>query len=1495
MTQSEVASAVVLEMAEEFLARYRAGERPSLREYILRRPEYEAMIRELFPAMAMMENIAISDESLAGPTAASSNRGSHLPESIGEYRILREIGHGGMGIVYEAEQVSLGRHVALKVLLHQAINDDRQRHRFEREAKAAAKLHHTNIVPVFGVGDHQGMPYYVMQYIKGQGLDAVVEELRRLQNLSPDPHGPASAATRTALQPLPSDADANAMARSLVTGVFIASDPPEITADPPRSSPPSPSTASNETKPIVGVGTSTTLNIPGHESTPKRGRLNFWQSVAHLGAQVADGLEYAHRQGVLHRDIKPSNLLLDTRGIVWITDFGLAKLEDQQNLTHTGDILGTLRYMPPEAFEGKADARSDVYSLGLTLYELVALRYAFDESDRAKLLRQVTNADVPGLRKLNRAIPRDLETIIHKAIERDPTRRYQTAGDLAADLERFVNDQPIQARRIATWERLWRWAKHNPTVAGLAASLVAVVLMGLLLVTVQWQKAIGEREEKEQQRGKAVDAKNEAERERIVARDKQDIAEASFYSSLISRARLELQANQVGTAQELLDRCDEKRRGWEWHFLKAQLHADLFTLEGQKGWVNAVAVSPDGTQIAAAGGGNPFHATQRSRRWPGEVLVWDARTGERLRILIEHEHLLHALAYRPDGKVLASGCAAGRVVVYDAQNGTVQKKIETGTHEVTHLFFSATGNRMVVLLSSGHASVFDATTFELQRTMPVFPNKCTAGALSSDGQRLVAARLTTLKVVDLTTGQDALTLEHSEQFGHNGVRSAAIAPNGKYIAAGSDEGIRMWDFTTGKTIRNVARGDSSPQALQFSPDGRYLAGGSDDTSVRVWSLATWNEVRTYRGHTNKIHALAFTPDGAQLVSGGTDSLVKVWDMTTHAEYRTLDAPHEYRTVELDVFGFSNSDQQLTMAQRGGMLRSISITQHTLSQQQYVPFSSDWMTPAERAYVELGGNWVVGLDAQDDRVARCFNIHTGAERVLLKGHTQRLAHVTATPGAKRIATAGPQGIQRNQAAEVKVWDAVTGKVLYARAEPNEGVTRLALSPDGATLAVAGYALRGDDSPLTYVKLIDIATGKQLDEIDGGGDPLFGVVFDQHGKRLAAVGGNKQTIILYDCATYQTNRSKLGPPAAMDVQFHPDGQRLAVAGRPYTKIIDVRSGEEMLTLRTEKQKHINFGGYSPRARFSGNGHWLAVYGDSISLWNAAPDSPTKQTQRREAAHKQSQTWHLIEAQDEAGYAFHIRETEKAPLNGAWEYFCRAGLYAKHNAFAKAEADIKTGLTTHATSAEYRLQCGLLYARCGHEAQALLHAQEALARNPASRMAWEITGLLLLKQGDVAGYRALAKKMLTHFGDTSGGHPLMFLVVFQMLQPGQNVPEAMHARLREALKDQPQHDFTNTALGLLAWRAGKLDEAVQHFTVVMNKTAKDSFMGFVSGYGLAAVRQLQGKTDEARQLFAQAATIHKNYVADQTRYLHHHTFVLGSLYGQLYHAEVEKLLKK
>jgi tetratricopeptide (TPR) repeat protein len=472
-------------LADEFLERHRRGERPTLTEYAARHPELAEQIRELFAALLVMEDVRPGP-----PPAGDVPQTEGTPRRLGEYRIVREIGRGGMGIVYEAEQESLGRRVALKVLPPGALGDAAHVERFQREARAAARLHHTNIVPVFGVGEESGTHYYVMQYIEGRPLDEVLAELRRLR---------AEGARGAVLPVERTDAAAESpsaalVARSLWQGHSRAPSQPllaeaELDATEPPG-PPSPAPAPGAPR-AQGPGSSAPLSDPHRP---------YANSVAHLGVQVAEALEYAAGQGVLHRDVKPSNLLLDVWGTVWLTDFGLAKATGTPDLTRPGDLLGTVRYMAPERFRGHADVRSDVYALGLTLYELLALRPAFGEAGRPELIGQITSAEPPRLDRLNPQLPRDLVTIVYKAMAKDPAQRYPTAAALAEDLRRFLDGRSILARRLSLPEQAWRLCRRHPSQAALAVALLAVVGLvaggGVWLVREQAERqAEAERQE----------------------------------------------------------------------------------------------------------------------------------------------------------------------------------------------------------------------------------------------------------------------------------------------------------------------------------------------------------------------------------------------------------------------------------------------------------------------------------------------------------------------------------------------------------------------------------------------------------------------------------------------------------------------------------------------------------------------------------------------------------------------------------------------------------------------------------------------------------------------------------------------------------------------------------------------------------------------------------------------------------------------------------------
>ncbi|HEV3168566.1 MAG TPA: serine/threonine-protein kinase, partial [Isosphaeraceae bacterium] len=498
MTDSFISHDLIGDLANDFLACHRQGRKPSIESYAAAHPELADEIRRLFPALLMMEEIKPGSGDATGDfdAAAVVVRGARL-ERLGDFRVLREVGRGGMGVVYEAEQESLGRRVALKVLSAHAVPDSKQVKRFEREARAAARLHHTNIVPVFGVGEQDGLHYYVMQFIPGLGLESVIEEIKRLRAATATPPVAIGSPTECAKQdPGGAVPTAAGIARSLVTeqftpGLAVGNDPGATEAARPersgeRALGPLAESAPPSSEVVLG---------PSGLSSATGSDARYWHSVARIGLQVACALEYAHSQGILHRDVKPANLLLDGQGNAWVTDFGLAKAVEGDDLTHTGDIVGTLRYMAPERFLGQCDGRADVYALGLTLYEMLALRPAFDQTARQALIRQVMEEEPARLRKLNPSIPRDLETVVQKAIAREPEGRYPTAGAMAEDLELFLDDKPVRARHTGGLERCWKWARRRPAIAALLAGLLITVVTGLTAVIWQWRAAVAARDD----------------------------------------------------------------------------------------------------------------------------------------------------------------------------------------------------------------------------------------------------------------------------------------------------------------------------------------------------------------------------------------------------------------------------------------------------------------------------------------------------------------------------------------------------------------------------------------------------------------------------------------------------------------------------------------------------------------------------------------------------------------------------------------------------------------------------------------------------------------------------------------------------------------------------------------------------------------------------------------------------------------------------------------
>lgn len=502
------------ELVERLTARLQAGEDLDEEEVLAEHPSHAERLRGLLPALRLVA--ALSEP---GPEQPPGDHEETVTGTLGDFRLLREAGRGGMGVVYEALQISLGRHVALKVLPFAATMDPRHLQRFHNEARAAACLHHEHIVPVHSVGSERGVHYYAMQFIEGRTLAAVIHDLRQQAGLAAPQPAAEEAGVRTT---------------------------PHV---PGRGSP------AAETAAQAGL------------STQRLGRgKEFYRSVAGLGVQAALALDHAHQRGILHRDVKPANLLLDERGSVWVTDFGLAQLQHGEgNLTMTGDLLGTLRYMSPEQTLAKRvviDQRTDVYSLGVTLYELLTLRPAFPGSDRAELLRQVAFEEPLPLRKLERGIPAELETIVLKAMEKNSQDRYATAQELADDLQRWLEHRPIQAKRPTLLQRTAKWAQRHRGAVTSAAAFLLLGLLGvsgaLIVVAAAYQEkdaALEGTKRSLHEKSLALEARDQAlvkeQQERARAEKEWQRAEQNYFGGLALTNRLGALAVDLHKAGDL--------------------------------------------------------------------------------------------------------------------------------------------------------------------------------------------------------------------------------------------------------------------------------------------------------------------------------------------------------------------------------------------------------------------------------------------------------------------------------------------------------------------------------------------------------------------------------------------------------------------------------------------------------------------------------------------------------------------------------------------------------------------------------------------------------------------------------------------------------------------------------------------------------------------------------------------------------------------------------
>jgi eukaryotic-like serine/threonine-protein kinase len=1090
--------ALLAELADDFMRRLERGERPDAEDYAGRHPELAAVLRQVLPALGVLR------PATTGPGVPPEPAAAAFPEGrLGDFLIRREVGRGGMGLVYEAEQLSLGRRVALKVLPFAATLDPRQLQRFQNEAQAAACLHHQHIVPVYAVGSEQGVHYYAMQFIDGRTLADLIGELRQLAGLGADAGRPAPPAA-----PAAAGGAAGSTAEAAAAGSASATE---------RSA---------------------------------RGPAHF-RMVARLGVEAAEALEHAHQLGVVHRDVKPANLMVDVRGHLWVTDFGLAYCQGHPGLTLTGDLVGTLRYMSPEQTRGKGepiDHRTDVYSLGVTLYELLTLQPAFDGQERPEVLSRIAIEEPRTPRRLHKAIPAELETIVLKAMAKVPAERYGTAQELADDLRRFLEDRPIRARRPTLWQRLRKWVRRHQSAvvaAGLALVGGLIVSVGVLAASV-----VQIREAKDGM-GKALEKQTLAlEQERQLS-----------YRHGIALADKEWWEGNVGRAEKLLDDCEDGRRGWEWHYLKRRCHTELKAFRLGEGGNYSVKFTQDGRHIAAAG-------------YDNILKVWETATGRPPRTLRGQGRYVYSLAFVPDGTRLGLGWSDGKVSLWDNGSGRETLTLDGPPAAITCLGFSPDGRWMAAASYEKTLRIWNALTGqEVHRLTVDHPARVLEVAFSPDSTRLAAGTWDGLMVWDVKTGRELFKFQGGPE---DHVRAVAFSPDNQSLASGgSGRVIRMWDpnDSGGHTTFVLGGHTGQVNCLAYSPDGKRLASGSHDQTVKIWDTTTGQEVQTLRGHNAAVGCVAFSPDGRRLTSSGGGT-VKVWEATAGQESRAL-CQHDGAIREA---AFSPDGRRLAGAvdpqgvkvwdaATGSIL--LELTGHT-DKVLSVAFSPD----SERL---ISGSW--------DGTVKVWDALSGREIVTCRGHKGTVGGVAFSPDNRHIVSASKDNT-------VRIWEATSGRQVCVLQGHSAAVWKVHFSLDGRWLASA--------SADQTVKVWDVRTGQEALTLAGHSGDVRGVAFSPDGTRLASASADASVKLWDVTAGRELFTLAAHTRGAYAVAFSRDGSRLASGGADgVVKVWDVTTGRELLGL-SRHQNQITSLAFSP------GGRWLAEAGTdgAVRVWDGTP---------------------------------------------------------------------------------------------------------------------------------------------------------------------------------------------------------------------------------------------------------------------------------------------------